>query len=193
VGILDRNRIRKKLLVVLLFGTSFIYAQYGKNCEIRQYKINLVNPGLEYETGLGVNTTLDIKVGLQVAIDPSVAEPYTDYGFFPALAAQYRYYYNFDRRNRNGRQIYGNSANYIAPAAAVFIPGPRTIDNVIVKDVISYVGAVTGLQRSYNSGFNFSVDVGAAYYIGAFKEAIYPVANLSIGWIISEKRWCVGK
>jgi len=172
---------------------SFIHAQFGKNCELTQYKINLVNPGLEFEKGLGVNTTINIRAGLQVAIDPAVAEPLEDFAFLPAAVVQYRYYYNFEQRARNRKQIYGNSANYIAPAAALFTPGTRTIDNVEVGGTIAYGGLVTGLQRSYNSGFNFSIDVGAAYYTGAFDDGIYPVANLSIGWIVNEKRWCVGK
>jgi len=179
-------------LSVILYGAN-TWAQFGKNCEIRQFKINLINPGVEYEMGLGVNTTLDIKAGMQIAIDPAVAEPLSDFGFFPAVAAQYRYYYNFGARQRNGRQIYGNSANYIAPAAAIFLPGSRTIENTLIKDPISYVGAVTGLQRSFNNGFNFSIDAGAAYYFGTSNTGIFPVANLSIGWIFSEKRWCVGK
>lgn len=152
-----------------------------------------MNPGIEYEMALGVNTTLDIKVGLQVTLDPYLTDVYQDFGFYPAAAAQYRYYYNFEKRQRNRRQVYGNSANYVAPAIAFFSPGSRTIENEVAKGPFGYAGAVTGLQRSYNSGFNFSVDVGAAYYIGSFDAGIYPVANLSIGWILSEKRWCVGK
>jgi len=185
--------MQRILLMALLLCGFYVTAQFGKNCEIRQFKINLINPGIEYEMGLGVNTTLDVKAGMQIAIDPAVAEPLKDFGFFPAVAAQYRYYYNFGSRQRNGRGIYGNSANYIAPAVAIFIPGSRTIENVLVKDPISYAGVVTGLQRSFNSGFNFSIDVGGAYYFGTSNDGIFPVANLSIGWIFSEKRWCVGK
>jgi hypothetical protein len=81
----------------------------------------------------------------------------------------------------------------VAPATAIFFPGSRTIENEIVKGAFGYAGVVTGLQRSYDSGFNFSVDVGVAYYMGQFDSAIYPVANLCIGWIVSEKRWCVGR
>ncbi len=168
-------------------------AQFGKNCELRQFKINIINPGIEYEMALGVNATFDIKVGLQVTLDPSTSDIYQDFGFYPAVATQYRYYYNFEKRQRNRRQIYGNSANYVAPAVAVFALGSRTIENEVVKGAFGYAGLVAGLQRSYNSGFNFSIDAGAAYYIGPFKGGIYPVANLSIGWIFSEKRWCVGR
>ena len=179
-------------MVLLLYGTCTA-AQFGKNCELRQFKINLVNPGLEYEMAMGVNTTFDIKVGVQVALDPSQPDVYDNLGLFPAVAAQYRYYYNFENRQRKRRQIYGNSANYVAPAAAVFFPGTRTVANRELKNTISYAGAVTGLQRSYDSGFNFSIDAGAAYYFGTVNDGIYPVFNIGIGWIFSEKRWCVGK
>ena len=178
--------------MVLLLGSMTSSAQFGRNCELRQFKINIFNPGIEYEMALGVNITFDVKVGLQATLDPSESDIYNEVGFFPAAVAQYRYYYNFEKRQRNHRQIYGNSANYIAPAIAIFAPGSWTLD----EDTISsygYAGLVTGLQRSTNSGFNFSLDAGAAYYVGAFNGGIYPVVNLSIGWIISEKRWCVGR
>ena len=180
-------------LFALLFFAAQVTAQFGKNCELRQFKVNLINPGLEYEMALGVNTTLDIKAGLQVALDPLLPDVYEELAFFPAVAVQYRYYYNFEARQRNRRTIYGNSANYIAPAVAAFFPDTRTINNELVKGPFGYAGVVTGLQRSYDSGFNFSVDAGAAYYAGQFEGAIYPVVNLSIGWIFSEKRWCVGR
>ena len=106
-------------MIVLLFA-SCAMAQFGKNCELRQFKVNLINPGLEYEMALGVNTTLDIKAGLQVALDPLLPEVYEEFGFFPTVAVQYRYYYNFEARQRNRKAIYGNSANYIAPAVTAF-------------------------------------------------------------------------
>lgn len=185
--------MQRIILMALLFSSILAAAQFGKNCELRQFKFNILNPGVEYEMALGTNTTFDIKAGLQVALDPLVSNVYEEVGFFPTLAGQYRYYYNFEKRQRNRRQIYGNSANYIGPAVAVFFPDSRTIDNELVKGPFGYAGLVTGLQRSYNSGINFSIDVGAAYYAGQFNGEILPVANLSIGWIISEKRWCVGK
>lgn len=189
----NQSTMQRILLMVLLLSSMSASAQFGKNCELRQFKVNILNPGVEYEMALGTNTTLDIKAGLQIALDPLVSNIYEEVGFFPALVGQYRYYYNFEKRQRNRRQIYGNSANYFAPSVAVFFPDTRTINNEVIKGAFGYAGLVTGLQRSYNSGINFSIDVGAAYYAGQFDGEIYPVANLSIGWIISEKRWCVGK
>ncbi|MFS4493744.1 hypothetical protein [Maribacter sp. 2308TA10-17] len=185
--------MQRIILMVLLFSCMLASAQFGKNCELRQFKVNILNPGVEYEMALGTNTTLDFKAGLQFALDPLVSNIYEEVAFLPAVAGQYRYYYNFEKRQRNRKQIYGNSANYVAPSVAAFFPGSRTVNNEVGKGAFGYAGLVTGLQRSYNSGINFSVDIGAAYYLGQFNGQILPVANLSIGWIISEKRWCVGK
>ncbi len=185
--------MQRIILLIFCFTLGSIHAQFGKNCEIRQWKINVINPGLEYEMGIGVNQTLNIRVAWQLAIDPALSEPYKEFDFFPALTAQTRFYYNFEKRARKRRQIYGNSADYFAPTIAVLSPDARVVNNEIVDGVHGYGGLVYGIQRSYNSGFSFSIDAGAAYYVGPFKGAIYPVVNLSIGWIVSEKRWCVGK
>src|SRR5690606_40932786 len=68
------NMPRIPLLALLLTGI-FTHAQYGKNCEIRQFKINIFNPGLEYEMAVGVNSTLDFRVAWQFALEPARAEP----------------------------------------------------------------------------------------------------------------------
>ncbi|MEC7263126.1 MAG: hypothetical protein VXW38_05260 [Bacteroidota bacterium] len=180
------------LLLVMLFTGFLSHSQYGKNCEIRQIKLNVFNPGLEYEMGVGVNSTLDFRVAWQVALEPASSEPMQNLDFFPAITTQNRYYHNFNGRYHRRRSIYGNSGNYIAPTAALFSPGQRTVEGQLVDGVHGYGGLVYGIQRSYNSGISFSIDAGAGYYVGPFKGAIYPVVNLSIGWIISEKRWCVG-
>lgn len=185
--------MRKITFLIFWLFSIGITAQYGKNCELRQLKINLLNPGIEYEMALGINSTLDFRVAWQAAIEPASENSIEDFDFFPAITVQNRHYHNFNGRYRNGRQIYGNSGNYIAPTVAVFSPDARVVDNEIVDGLHGYGGLVYGVQRSFNSGFSFSIDVGAGYYVGPFKGGIQPVVNLSIGWIVSEKRWCVGK
>lgn len=185
--------MQKIFFLILWLSATSIYAQFGKNCELRQLKINVFNPGLEYEMALGANSTLDIRVAYQAALEPASSTPLEDYDFFPAITVQNRYYHNLNSRDRRGRQIYGNSGNYISPTAAIFSPDDRIVENRLVEGVHGYGGLVYGVQRSYNSGFSFSIDAGAGYYVGPFRGGIHPVANLSIGWIISEKRWCVGR
>lgn len=184
----------KCLLTLLgLLSLQMAMAQFGKNCELRQIKINALNPGVEYEMAMGVNSTLDFRVAWQVAIEPASETAIEDYDFFPAITVQNRYYHNFNVRYRRGRQIYGNSGNYIAPSVAIFSPEARLVNTEVVDGIHGYGGLVYGIQRSFNSGLSFSIDAGAGYYIGSFDNSIQPVVNLSIGWIVSEKRWCVGR
>ncbi len=125
--------MHKVLLFIILCSCANIFAQFGKNCEIRQIKINLFNPGLEYEMGLGVNSTLDFRVAWQAALEPASIKPLENYDFFPAITVQNRYYHNFNGRDRRGRQIYGNSGNYIAPTIALFSPGERIVENNLMR------------------------------------------------------------
>lgn len=180
-------------LIAMLLCSMLMHGQFGKNCEVRQFKINIFNPGLEYEMALGVNSTLDVRIAWQAALEPASSEPLENLGFFPAITIQNRCYHNFNGRQRRGRDIYGNSGNYVAPTAALFSPDTRNVEGRQVDGIHGYGGVVYGIQRSFDSGLSFSIDAGAGYYVGPFKGDILPVVNLSIGWIISEKRWCVGR
>jgi len=178
-----------KTCFLLLFSCcQLLQGQFGKNCEIRQLKINLLSPGLEYEAGLGVNSTLDLRFSIQPAIDPARADPYSHIRILPAAIVQYRFYHNFDNRYRNGRFIYGNSGNYLAPTAALF-----TSSEAVTQPEYGYAGLVYGIQRSFGQGLSFSLEAGAAYHLGPFRGGIYPVVNIALGYIVSEKRWCVGR
>jgi len=176
------------LFFILILSWAGLHAQFGKNCETRQFKINFVSPGLEYEAGIGVNSTLSLKFAIQPALDPSAVDPYSDIRFLPAVSLQFRLYHNFENRYRKGRFIYGNSGNYIAPAVAMF-----TSSEEVTRADYGYAGLVYGIQRSFGSGFNFSIDAGAGYHVGSFRGGVYPVVNIGIGWIVSQRRWCVGK
>lgn len=181
--------IFRLLVVWVVFGApGALHAQFGMNCEIRQLKINLISPGLEYEAGLGVNSTLDFRFSIQPALDPSRADPYSGLQILPAALLQYRLYHNFNNRSRNGRFIYGNSGNYLAPTAALF-----TSSEAVTRAEYGYAGLVYGLQRSFGQGLSFSLEAGAGYHMGPFRGGIYPVVNIALGWIVSEKRWCVGR
>ena len=166
---------RITILIFWLFSVAAT-AQYGKNCELRQLKLNFLNPGVEYEMAVGVNSTLDFRAAWQAGIEPASENPIQDYNFFPAITVQNRYYHNFGSRDSRGKDIYGNSGNYLAPSVAVFSPEARIIDNQIVDGVHGYAGLVYGVQRSFDSGFSFSIDAGAAYYVGPFSGGIRPVS-----------------
>ncbi len=155
------------------------------NLERHQFKLNLVSPGLSYEFGIVKNVTASTSFGLAVA---SYQEGYT-FGF--AWHTRIRYYHNFNRRNRLDKNVYGNSGNYFAPARSIFW-GPLQLKNNIdgPKDfAIAVDGLVYGIQRTYEKGFNFNVEVGAGYYRGdGVPNGYGPLFNFTFGWVATKRK-----
>ena len=82
--------MRTFLILAILAIGNIMQAQFGKNCELRQFKINIVHPGIEYEMALGVNSTLDVRVAYQTSLDPFTEIPIENYELFPAVTIQNR-------------------------------------------------------------------------------------------------------
>ncbi|WP_394747063.1 hypothetical protein [Spongiimicrobium salis] len=184
--------MQRQFLVLFLLLTAATQAQFGKNVEQHQFKINILGPGLEYEVGIGQNETLNFRAALQFVTDPNTKNDF-EIDVVPALNGQYRYYHNLSKRFQNQKAAYGNAGNYIAASASYFIGDPlleNVSDNV---DLLGFVGPVYGIQRTHSSGFTINIEVGGGYYFATSSGGFGPTFNLSVGWILGEKRWCVGK
>ena len=92
--------------------------------ERHQFKLNLLSPGFTYELGLFKNQSVSIDLGLATA---TYEEGYV---FGLATNNRYRYYHNFNRRDRLGKNTSGNSGTYIAAAQAIFFSQLRISTNV---------------------------------------------------------------
>ena len=174
--------MRKSILAILVLCTFLVSAQTQKNVEIGQFKINFINPGLEYEFGVGPDQTIDFGIVLQFGANSD------GYAFFPAINGQYRYYYNFKRRLERDKRTRGNSANYLAASGTLFL------EEVIVGNLDSgdgyfgFVGPVYGIQRTYRKGFNFNLEFGVGYYFDNFldDDGFGPTVSFSIGWVLGQ-------
>src|SRR5680860_1846111 len=94
------------------------------NLERHQFKFDLLSPGLSYELGLFKNQSVSTSLGLGLA---TYQEGYA-YGL--AMNNRYRYYHNFNRRIDKGKNVSGNSGNYIAAAQAIFFSQLRLGNNI---------------------------------------------------------------
>lgn len=177
----------------LLFALSIgAIAQTDKNVEQYQFKINAINPGVDYELAIGEDQTLNFGLGLQFAASGGGGEFY--YAFVPAINAQYRYYYNIDRRLEKGKHIAGNSGNYLSASATMFT------SDVIIGNVDSgsgtagFLGPVYGIQRTYPKGFNYTMEFGFGLYFAndenfeAVETGFGPTVSFSIGWVIGGRK-----
>ena len=92
-------------------------AQTDKNVEASQLQISLPLPSILYELGVGKNTTTSLEAITGFALR-SCTGCETNFGIYPILRGQLRYYYNMERRLRKKKNIQGNSGNYLAALVA---------------------------------------------------------------------------
>ncbi len=175
--------MKKTITAIFLLGTIMVSAQNDtKKVEDHMFKANLLlTPGIEYEVGVSKNATLDFRLGTGL-VYVQYNNDEEDYGIFLTLEGAYRHYYNFERRERKGKNTSGNSANYIA-MTTFFAPGSPIIGDLDVDlDYVGQVGPVWGFQRTYNSGFNLGLELGVGYTFDNLDGYVTPIANFRLGW-----------
>ncbi len=183
----------KYVLILLCFVSAFANAQWQErggtfdlaHLERHQFKLNLLSPGFTYELGIFKNQSISTNLGLATAT--------YEEGYVLGLAMnnRYRYYHNFDRRERLGKNTSGNSGNYIAAAQAIFFSQLRVATDVEGPDDfnLGFYGMVYGIQRTYEKGFNFNVEVGAGYYRGdGVPNGYGPLISFTFGWVATKRK-----
>jgi len=183
----------KIVLIVLCSVCTLSFAQWQErggtfdlaHLERHQFKLNLLSPGFTYELGLFKNQSVSTNLGLATAT--------YEEGYVLGLAMnnRYRYYHNFNRRDRLGKNTSGNSGNYIAAAQAIFFSQLRISTNVEGPDDfnLGFYGMVYGIQRTYEKGFNFNLEVGAGYYKGdGVPDGYGPLINFTFGWVATKRK-----
>ena len=183
----------KIVLILFCFMSALSHAQWQErggtfdlaHLERHQFKLNLLSPGFTYELGLFKNQSVSSNLGLATA---TYVEGYV---FGLAMNNRYRYYHNFNRRDRLGKNTSGNSGNYIAAAQAIFFSQLRISTNVEGPDDfnLGFYGMVYGIQRTYEKGFNFNLEVGAGYYRGdGVPDGYGPLLNFTFGWVATKRK-----
>jgi len=180
-------------LASLLIFVSAIQAQWLErggtfdlvHLERHQFRLDLLGPGLNYELGLFRNQSVSAGLGL------STATYGEGYALGLTLNNRYRYYHNFNRRVAKGRNVSGNSGNYLAAAQSIFFSQLRLATDIEGPDDfnLGFYGMVYGIQRTYASGLNFNLEVGGGYYRGDGVPSGYgPLINFTLGWVATKRR-----
>lgn len=177
--------MKKLLLLSFCFFTfSFINAQNQPSVEDGLFSVNILTPGLEYEYGLTNSTTLDLRAGSGFAYREGAFGK--GFGVYPVFGAQYRYYYNLNKRLEKGKNISNNSGNYIALSGTVQSGKPIVGDLEYNEGYFGVIGPVWGLQRYYGAGFKLDLNLGAGYGFNESGGSFFsPIVGLRLGWRIS--------
>ena len=175
----------KKPLFFLFFASIvLVQAQYDKNVERTQLQLGLPMPSVLFEVGISKNSTTSIEAITGFALRGCTGCE-TNFGVYPILRGQYRYYYNMERRLRKKKNISGNSGNYVA-ALLAYQHGHPLVGNLFTSTTMG-AGPVYGLQRTYNRGFFYRLEGGVAYIQNDFDDGIGVVLAVRVGWTVRKK------
>lgn len=189
----------KKLLLITALFLLFVFFSQAQgvternsenpfaliNLERHQFKFNFLSPGFSYEFAIFKNVTASTSVGFGTATYEE------GYALGLVLNTRARYYYNFNSRIRNGRNVSGNSGNYISAARSIFFSQLRLATNIEGPSDfnVGFYGIVHGIQRTYPKGFNFTAELGAGYYKGDGVSSGYgPLININFGWVVTKRK-----
>ena len=175
----------KKILIftaILIFST-LTYSQKESDLSRNLFKVNILAPGLTYERVLSDKTTFNIDVNL------SFGGTSNGGGQLKLLAspfgrAQYRYYYNLEKRLTKNKSIMGNSGAYIAPSVSYYMKTISDDFHLSNNDGLT-AGAVWGFQKTYKSGINLGANTGLGYNFSSnLVHQVVPILNFTVAWVI---------
>lgn len=166
--------MKRTMLFICSLITVTLFSQEKQTESV--WRVNFLNPGIEYEMPIGNNSTLSIGAG----IGYSVSYPHTDNtsvsgfitSFNPFLDVQHKWFYNFDKRKTKGLNITNNSGNFIS--ARVLTRGESLFGNSNGTDGLDFaVGPTWGIQRKYGKNFHLLFDMGPIYYFDVNGNGYY--------------------
>lgn len=198
----------KSLSLCLLFilMVSKTQSQSDVSVESNQFKVIFLTPGLIYERGISKNSTIRAEVATFFRFS-SDSENRNLIAVFPFFDGQYRYYYNFQRRESKGKKTNGNSGNFVGLQSFYLSQNPilgkyeRNFLELFWLTPggfeIFFIGSTYGLQRTYPSGFNLELHFALGYFdvneasIDATVDrwsGFLPRASFSIGWVLGKRK-----
>lgn len=180
--------MKQYFLVSLLFGISFLtYSQTNRNVEQGLFRINALAPGVSYELGVGGNSTFNFEASV-IPITRSYSAGDFDWVLFPALGAEFRYFTNMNRRAQKGKNISGNSGNYVSFLNQAIITAP-IVGNLEFDEPIAYLGAfLYGFQRTYSKGFYFGIAGGPGFFSGDNDPKATLYLDARLGWVVGKRK-----
>ena len=179
-------------LLFLLLTSPILLAQKERDEQwvVNVTKITFIEPGLAHEFPLGRSATFFLRAGMTVTLATDYFDQITGVLFRPFVSGSGRVYYNFAKREDQGKNINKNSANYFALLAIVATePLNKGTDyDPSLNNTILNTGVVWGMQRNYPSGFSLDLNIGIGYAKVGDISGLSPVGEFNIGWWFGKKK-----
>jgi len=176
--------MRNIIIGVFLFLGIAVTAQ--ETTTNNQFSLNFLAPSAEYEFSISNRSSIDLNLGIGFTYQYSslLGEAY---GIYPGFESQYRYYYNFERREDKGKKTSENTANYITGIFSV-TGGNALIGNLNYEnDYGAFVGPAWGLQRVYESGFKLNLNLGLGLGFNDSGDTYFkPLFAFQLGWLVAQ-------
>lgn len=153
-----------------LIATNCFSQDKGKPGVTDVTKATFLNPGISYEKRIGKFQSLYgqafMNTSFGVGFSSSLGN--TSYIYFdPALTIQYRYYYNFAKREAKGKRTAMNSLNYVC-AILETVFSKAAISSSYYPETnrraINTFGLAWGFQRNYKKRFSLDLNLGGGYF-----------------------------
>lgn len=177
-----------KTITYILFILIFVFQVVSQENKIsleNNWRVNFLNPGVEYEFATGEKSVISLGLGVGYSGSYRELEVQSKDGFnyiiSPFLDMQYKIIYNRDKRLNQGKNINNNSGNYISIRAMA--RGWSIAENVFRednKDIV--IGPTWGIQRSFKK-VHFLFDIGPQYYFDSIgNNGFFPLMlQLNLG------------
>lgn len=166
--------------LLLLFTATNCFSQDQEKFAITDViKVTFLNPGVGYEKPIGKFQSLYaqafINTSFAIGYSSSLGNTSSIY-FDPALTLQYRYYYNFAKREAKGKRTDMNSLNYVSLLMQTIFSKESISSSYFPEEnrrAINTFGIVWGIQRNYKKRFSLDLNLGLGYFFAKVTTTNY--------------------
>ncbi|AXY74977.1 DUF3575 domain-containing protein [Paraflavitalea soli] len=166
-------RSKLSFTILLLLSSLLCFSQDAEVTDITNItKVTILSPGIGYEKRIAKYQSLYLQGFLDISGGVGYSSSLGFLSFLyldPTFSLEYRYYYNFRRRQERGKRVAMNSLNYIAPFFRSSFPRRNYINSSgefeRKRRAIYATGATFGLQRNFRSRFSLDMNIGLGYMI----------------------------
>jgi hypothetical protein len=150
-------------IVGLLLTMTVLSQENQKVVDMLGIKVGPIGTWVHYERALNKDLTVNAEIGYEGSFFQGTKDK-IDYAFSTTFSLEPRYYYNFVNRQKRGKNVDNNSANYLA-AEIFYVPSLFTATNREDLQVNKTFGIIHkyGFRRVLSVSMNIECALGLGY------------------------------